>query len=466
MTSTATRPGGPGAPVTEQPPAPAPVGSPEATRTGFAGLIELPVAAARGLMRSVRTSPGRLTVIGSALVLLTLLTGLVGTVMVQGKQSTLSDLTEHREPLTAASQEVYRSLSDADATAASAFLVTGTEPQDLRNRYDVDIARAGAALAKAASDAEGVADAAAKVDVISRNLPVYTGKIETARTNNRLGFPVGASYLREASNLMRTTILPAAADLYRIDTARLVAEQDDARGFPWFTMALLVVLLAALIATQVYLTRRTNRLLNIGLVVGTCAMVIALLWGSVALIVQSVLVGGGRDDGSHPVDVLVQARSGAVQARADELLTLVARGDGAGYEQDYKYLSPVVGSLLKQAKDVMTGDAAKQIDVALAAVNDWQTAHKDVRAKDNGGDYATAVKQAMDASQVNGPAASFAKLDDALVKAINIGRQNFLDETSSGGRALTLLAPGVAVLSVVAAAGVTIGIRDRLREYR
>lgn len=465
MTSTATRSGGPGAPVAE-PPAPETVRPPEATRTGLAGLLELPVAAARGLMRSVRTTPGRLSVMGSGLVLLALLTGLVGTLMVQGKQSTISDLTEYREPLTAASQEVYRSLSDADATAASAFLVTGTEPQDLRNRYDVDIARAGAALAKAASDAQGVAGAAAKVDVISRTLPVYTGTIETARTNNRLGFPVGASYLREASNLMRTTILPAAAELYRIDTARLVAQQDDARGFPWFTTVLLMVLLAALIATQVYLTRRTNRLLNVGLVVGTCAMVIVLLWGSVALIVQSVLVGGGRDDGSQPVDVLVQARSGAVQARADELLTLVARGDGASYEQDYQHLSPVVGALLRQARSVMTGDADRHIDVALAALNDWQTAHKDVRAKDNGGDYAVAVRRAMDVSQPTGPAASFAKLDNALVSAINIGRQNFLNETSSAGTALALLAPGVAVLSVVAAAGVTIGIRDRLREYR
>jgi hypothetical protein len=465
MTSTVTRPSAPGGPVAA-PPRPVSAAPPEPARSGFAGLLELPVTAVRGLMRSVRTSPGRLTVIGTGLVVLALVTGLVGTFAVQGKNDTINDLTAHREPLTAASQEVYRSLSDADATSANAFLVVGTEPTELRSRYDLDIARAGAALAKAASDSEGVADAAAQVDIISRNLPVYAGTIETARANNRLGFPVGASYLREASYLMRSTILPAAADLYRIDTGRLVAEQDDAGGFPWSSTILLVGLLAALIVTQVYLTRRTNRVLNIGLVVATGAMVLTLLWGAVALIVQSVLIGSGQDEGSHPVDVLVQARSGAVQARADELMTLVARGDGAAYEQDFQYLSPIVTALLHQAQGLMTGQAATQIGVALTSANNWLIAHKDVRAKDDGGDYPQAVKEAVDGSVAGGPADSFAKLDNALVTAIDIGRQNFLDETQGADRALTLLAPGVAVLSLVAAGGVTMGIRDRLREYR
>lgn len=464
MTSTAVRPGAPSGPVAE-PPVPDSPGSGESSRGGFAGLLDLPVTAWRALTRSVRRSPGRLTVLGVGLVLLALVFGVVGTIAVQGKTDTINELIDHREPLTAASQEVYRSLSDADATSANAFLVIGAEPPELRARYDLDIARAGAALAKAASDSEGVADAAAKVDILSRNLPVYTGIIETARTNNRQGFPVGASYLREASNLMRTVILPAAADLYNIDTGRLTAEQDDVSDVPWFSAVLLVAVLAALVATQVYLTRRTNRLLNIGLVVATGAMVVVFLWGAVALIVQSMLVGDGRDDGSHPVDVLVRARSAAVQARADEMMTLVARGDGTSYEQDYQQLGPLFIGYLRQAQGLMTGDAGKQIDTALTSANQWLQTHKDIRTKDDSGNYADAVAESV-AATPDGAAASFGKLDQALVTSIDIGRQSFLDDTRGADRALTLLAPGVAVLSVVAAAGVTMGIRDRLREYR
>ena len=460
MTSTATRPAPPGGPVT-QPPAPA-----ETVRSGVAGLLDLPGAAVRGIMRSARTSPGRLTVIGVGLVVLALVTGLVGTFATQGKKDTINELIDHREPLTAASQEVYRSLSDADATSANAFLVIGTEPADLRGRYDLDIARAGAALAKAASDSDGVADASAKVDAIARNLPVYTGLIERARANNQQGFPVGASYLREASNLMRTVILPAASDLYHIDTDRLAAEQDDVSGFPWFTTILVLALLGSLIATQVYLTRRTNRLLNVGLVIATGATALILLWGAVALIVQGLLVGSGQEDGSHPVDVLVRARSAAVQARSDEMMTLVARGDGASYEQNFQTLAPVFTGLLGEARGLLGGEAGSQVNAAAAAADAWLKTHKDIRALDDGGSYSDAVRKAVDTTVSDGSAAEFAKLDNALGKAIDIGRQNFLDETRGADRALTLLPPGVAVLGIIAAGAVTVGIRDRLREYR
>lgn len=463
MTSTAVRPGAPSGPV---PGAAAPEPAGEPGRGGLAGLLELPVTAWRGLTRSVRRSPGRLSAVGVGLVLLVVVFGVVGTFEVQSKNNTIDDLMNHREPLTAASQEIYRSLSDADAASANAFLIVGAEPPELRNRYDVDIARAGAALAKAASDSEGYADAATKVDVLSRNLPVYTGIIERARANNLQGFPVGASYLREASNLMRTVILPAAADLYNIDTGRLTAEQSEVSGFPWVSAILLVAVLVALVATQVYLTRRTNRLLNVGLVVGTGAMALVLLWGAVALIIQGVLVGNGRDDGSHPVDVLVRARSAAVQARADELMTLVARGDGAAYEQDYQQLGPLFTGYFQQAQGLLDGKAAEQITVAQNSGNTWLQIHKDIRAKDDSGNYAEAVREAVDATAPDGAAASFAKVDQALVTAIDIGRQNFLDDTHHADQAMTLLAPGVGVLSVVAAGAVTMGIRDRLREYR
>jgi len=465
MTSTVTRPGAPDGPGV-QPPVPLSPAPQESGRGGFAGLLDLPVTAFRSVLRSARKSPGRLTVIGVGLVVLALLTGVVGTIAVQDRKDTINDLIDRREPLTAASQEVYRSLSDADATSANAFLVIGTEPPELRSRYDLDIARAGAALAKAASDSEGVADAADKVNIIARGLPVYTGLIERARTNNRQGYPVGASYLREASTLMRQTILPAASDLYHIDTERLLEEQDDASGFPWFTAILVLGLLGSLIATQIYLTRHTNRLLNIGLVVATGATVLIFLWGTVALLVQSLLVSSGDEDGSHPVDVLVRARSAAVQARADEMMTLVARGDGAAYETNFQQLEPIFTGLLGEARGLLDGAAGAQVDAAQVNANAWLSTHKDVRAMDDGGAYSDAVKKAVDASVPDGSAASFGKLDEALVNAINIGRQDFLDDTRNADRALILLAPGIAVLAVVAAGGVTMGIRDRLREYR
>ncbi|MGW4521701.1 hypothetical protein [Amycolatopsis sp. NPDC004378] len=473
MTSTATAPG-PSAPAPGPPPPSPPDGRDRAGgRSGLLGLLDLPGQAVRAIVKSAATTPGRLTVIAVGLVLLSLVAGLVATLSVQNRDDTITGVIDHREPLAAASQQVYRSLSDADATAASAFLSIGTEPPELRQRYERDIAEAGAALAKAASDAADVADAAGPVDTLNQSLPVYTGLVETARANNRLGYPVGASYLREASELMRAKVLPAAQDLYRVDTERLIDEQDSATGFPWLATILMLALLAALIVTQVHLTRRTNRLLNVGLVVATVAVVVSLLWGAVALLFQGSLVGSGQDDGSHRVDVLVRARIAALQARADETLTLVARGDGAAYEKDFGANAAQLvgpdgqGGLLGEARGlIQDGEGAAKVADATKAANDWLKAHKQVRTQDDAGQYQDAVDTAVVEDKQDGSAPAFRRLDDSLQAAIDVGRQEFLDDTHNGDRALTLLAPGLAVLAIVAAAGVTMGIRERLREYR
>ncbi|HET6287234.1 MAG TPA: hypothetical protein VFG15_10810 [Amycolatopsis sp.] len=464
MTSTVTRPGPPGSPA----PPPAPEG-----RSGIAGLLELPGNGIRAIIRSASTTPGRLSVIAIGLVLLSLVAGLFGTLAAQDKKDTINGLIDHREPLAAAAQQVYRALSDADATAASSFLSIGTEPLPMRQRYERDIAEAGAALAKAASDSSGVGKAAEQINTLGREIPVYTGLIETARVYNRQGYPVGASYLREASELMRAKLLPAAQDLYRIDTDRLAAEQDDATGFPWLATALVLALLAALIVTQVHLTRKTNRLLNVGLVVATASVVVALLWGAVALIVQSSLVGSGEEDGSHQVDVLVRARIAALQARADETLTLVARGDGAAYEKDFGDLAAQLGGtdgqggLLGEARDLAAGGAAaEKVDAAIQAASAWFKAHAEVRRQDDDGFYQDAVGTAIRDDKKDGAAGAFLRLDENLVAAINVGRQEFLDDTRGAERALTLLPPGIAVLALLAAAGSALGIRERLREYR
>ncbi|HEY0447747.1 MAG TPA: hypothetical protein VGD70_01370 [Actinophytocola sp.] len=431
----------------------------------------MPATAARRARRAAAGTAGRLFVIGVGLVVLSLLTGVVGAIALQQKQATIDNLVDHREPLAAASQQIYRSLSDADATAASAFLAGGNPPAALRERYELDIAQAGANLAKASADVAGVADAEAQVDQLAQQLPVYTGLVETARAYNRQGYPAGAAYLREASGLMRAKLLPAAQELYSIDFRRLADEQAQARSFPWTTAGLVLVLLVVLVAAQMYLTRRTNRLLNVGLVVATIAVVVGLGWGTVALLVESAKVANGEDAGTKQVELAVQARIVALKMRANETLTLVARGDGAEYEKDWKSLATEVSgdgakNLLVRAQGLAANqETSDALQAARDNVTAWLDAHDRVRQLDDSGQYQEAVTLAIGDAQ-NGAATAFNELDANLLRAINDGRAVFVDETSGASEAMTVLVPGAAVLALLAAAGVTMGIRERLQEYR
>ena len=89
-----------------------------------------------------------------------------------------------------------------------------------------------------------------------------------------------------------------------------------------------------------------------------------------------------------------------------------------------------------------------------------------VRELDGNGEHRQAVLLAIDEKDENSPATAFNRVDSELAASIDSARRNFVENTSAGANALTLLAPAYALLSVIAALGATLGIRERLREYR
>src|SRR5438034_1769482 len=176
-----------------------------------------------------RSTPGRLTALMLLLAVLGLLAGTAGVVGVMQRSARVDGVRNGSGPLTVQAQQLYRSLSDADATVAAAFLSNGIEPAALRQRYQDDIAAASAALSAVTAGAGTDRDSVAR---LAAQLPVYTGLIDTARTYNRLGRPLGAAYLREASGLMRTELLPAAQRLYAAETGQLRADRTGGASFP------------------------------------------------------------------------------------------------------------------------------------------------------------------------------------------------------------------------------------------
>ncbi|GAB2836918.1 hypothetical protein [Lentzea nigeriaca] len=394
-----------------------------------------------------RSTPGRLSLIVVVLVLASLASGWLSTWSVNRQERALEDLATRSEPLSHAAQEVYRALQDADATAASAFLSGGLEPPALRERYEADIAQAQAALSVATASSPDL------TATLSAQLPVYTGLIETARTNNRQGFPVGAAYLREASGLMRTQLLPSAQELYRAETDRVAGAQDEA-GFPWAPVLVALAFVIALVLTQRYLTRKTNRLLNVGLLVATGAAVLSLLWVTTVSVLVMNDVADSRK-ASKTVDVLAQARIATLTARGDETLTLVARGAGQAYEKSFVEVSERLEGQLDQAKRLANTEA---VDQAMRHFRQWQQVHQRIRGADDAGQYNDAV------ALIDNP--YFDSLDKDLVRAIGEARQDFSDEVAVARASLAGTVVGVLVLAVISAAGSTMGLWQRLKEYR
>ena len=176
------------------------------------------------------TTPGRILTIGIVLSALVILSAFATSTTVNDRQRVLTTVLEHTEPLAFAAGQLYTTLSVADAAAATAF-IAGAEPRDVRQRYEQAITDAANAVTRASS---GLTDEplVQLLGRINANLAVYTGLVETARTNNRAGNPVGSSYLSEASSLMQQTILPDAQRLYEETSARVDRETTASTRIP------------------------------------------------------------------------------------------------------------------------------------------------------------------------------------------------------------------------------------------
>src|SRR5712692_7114710 len=126
-------------------------------------------------------------------------------------------------------------------------------------------------LAQVATAGGASAKATASIRTIAESAATYSGLVESARANNRQGFPVGAGYLRRANTLVSGTVIPTAETLHQESLLRLNSGYGAASSSVATVgaAAVAVVLLVALVAAQVFLRRRTNRVLNVGLVAAT-----------------------------------------------------------------------------------------------------------------------------------------------------------------------------------------------------
>lgn len=404
-----------------------------------------------------------------ALVVVSVLAGVFTAITVQSRAQALDNLAARSGPLSVAAQDLYRSLSDADATANSAFLSGGVEPASVRGRYEQDIAEAenALAIAVAAREPGDLADPASPLAVLSSQLSVYTGLEETARTYNRLGLPLGAAYQREASNLMREKLLPAAQELYTVETEAVAEDQDSATSWPVVEVLLGLVVLALLFYAQRFVRRRTRRRLNVGLALATVAALVSLVWVLAATFGVMANVNASRENGSDQTAVLATARMNALAARGDETLTLVARGSGGQFEEQYKQTRKELATQqLPGARDLATDDGVRQnVQTAIDQEIAWNQAHDEIRKMDNGGDYLAAVDLALSTEQ-NGAAAPFDKVDKSLAAAIEDTTATFEQEVSQASSALTGTVIGVILLALAMAAGAVTGIWQRLKEYR
>ena len=408
------------------------------------------------------TTPGRVMTIGMVLCALVVACAFATSRTVDDRQQALTTVLNHTEPLSFAAGQLYTTLSVADAAAATAF-IAGAEPTAVRQRYEQAITDASVAVTRASS---GLTDEP-MIQLLGRvngQLAIYTGLVETARTNNRAGNPVGSSYLSEASALMQTQILPDAQRLYEFTSARVDSETAASARIPASVIIVVTATILFGLFANRWLARRTRRRVNIGFVAGGLAVLIMVVWVGTALVISTTDSRSAKNTAAQSLKTVTTMAITAQQARADETLALVRRGDEDVRKQSYyqridamqQQLSIYLGS-----DDVNKGDLAD----AEQLLRKWRAADDRINAYIAVGDYQAATQVALGTGEDDSTPA-FGKLDEALAKGIADSRNQLRTDIANARRVLAGATFGAAALSLIAAIAVTLGLWPRLSEYR
>jgi hypothetical protein len=421
------------------------------------------------LTRRLRTTPGQMRFASATTAVMTIVVSVAAIAVLHTRHDATNSLASVAQPSLVHASNAYAKLSDADATASVAFLTGDLDLTYGRSRYISDLSSATTELTSISRTAGATAAVQSNIFTINSWLPTYTGLVENARSNNRQGFPVGAAYLRRASETMRIRILPAVLSIYREEASKLGSAYDSgaSQTGPLFLLVIGAVLFCLMVGVQLWLADRTHRILNLGWLVATVTIVaVAVLVGTV-MASNSHHLRAAQQRGSDPAAQLSSARILAVRSQADESLSLIARGSGATFSQDFDEVAARLGGgnhpgLAEQVERTLRSlgraGSANQLDAELSLFFQQHQTILDLQDK---GDFPGAIENTSKREAPHLVAAV-----QVLDKEIDASQERFTASIKRGSFDAPFLYSVVALGAILICASIGAGIYPRLREYR
>ena len=220
-------------------------------------------------------------------------------------------------------------------------------------------------------------------------LTTAAGLIEQSRANSRQGFPVGAAYQRNASALIRSDVLPGLDSIATATAARTGDEVDRGARAQLVLWGPALVALGFIWAASVWLTRRTRRVVNVGLAIAALA-VLGFTGFASSVLASSTSDARSTLDGSYAgATAFAQSRTAAFDARSNEALTLIARGNGAVFETRWQEQAAQVAARLTDAAKADSVNGQNAID----GFRSYGSEHVQVRELDDAGEAIAVAKR-------------------------------------------------------------------------
>lgn len=331
-----------------------------------------------------------------AVVLPAIVLGIVIASFVGSLGNGFDQLSQRAAPQVAAAADLYVALSNMDAQVANVLLV-GNDPGLSDNRkHALDVYTQG--RSQADSDVQRVAAIGGTDPTVAHTVTSILDRFgqyqalagEAVSLNGAGNDPSGNPSATEltvyrAATALMPSLLNDTQALIATSRASLNSTYDNNRSSAVvaqiFVILIGIVLLAALVVTQVYLRRRLRRRLNPAIAAATLITLVVTIVVPVLLGSASGHLRTAKEDAFDPIIALSEARAVAQESAANESRFLVDPTNAHQYELAFQNESQQVVTLANT--NINTYDAALR-----KALDAYNVNYSDVRF---GGDFAVAV---------------------------------------------------------------------------
>lgn len=392
-------------------------------------------------------------------------------------------------PAIISAQSMKASMIRMDASTANDLLYGRDGSKEAEATYEQYREIVGRGIV-AASRNVTVAGEQSLIESLQNNMGLYHQYAAQVRLNSQNGDTVAAvASMRAATTLMQDKIVPAANELDAINLRALedayAARQRTAIVVQGLLAVVGILFVIVLGAVQVFLMRRTTRILSPFLIAATLVVIALVLRTGLAAADASRDLQIARDDAFMSIHALLQAKADAYDANADQSLYLVPGFDKNAYDQSFRQkaallvdrpledqLTSAVPSSNLQFKGLL-GDAWRDItfpgerEALQEALRGWAwfvVSDLHIRAAERTGRHDAAIEWAT-GTKPGDTVWAFTQFEQAMDKVIAVNQQEF---DTAINRALGRLAYGeiIDVVAAILIAGLAwLALWPRVGEY-
>ncbi|MCP3936141.1 MAG: hypothetical protein GY708_12300 [Actinomycetia bacterium] len=385
------------------------------------------------------------------------LAGLLSFIATSSLVSSTRRIERNSGPVLVATQDVLASVAEADAASTSVFLAGQNEDRAQRLLYEESLSRSVSQVEEVARLIGDDEEAHTALKSVASELVVYSGQVESARSASIAGSADADGLLTVSLATVRDRIFP---EIDQIAVRADAQVDDDTRGLTSTVVAVAAALVSALVllAANRSVRRRTNRLVNLGLVGGAVLFVGLAVWVAAASSARSVELDRARSGGFEAIASTARIQQAGFSYKTAEAVSIV---EGRSDPELANHAS-IVETLLSEAAGLADSDREDAAVVELSIR--WQrylaTSQQVATLLDS-----DSVVEARSYAAADGNSA-FNGFNTAVESVLSDNRSQFADGVDSARGALSYLRVASIVFAVIAALGAWFGLQTRIDEYQ